>query len=105
MLRQCHIRRPRSNQELRLPRLDSLEERTMKLALSLITAGLVVVAFSLAADDRTAPAPQANNRLAASALLDRPAKPGTPAAPGEKAAEKLREGTRLTDEVGGFTRV
>ena len=74
----------------------------MKLALGTITAGLAVLAFSLAADDRAPPPAAANSRLAASALLDQPAKP---AAPGEKAAEKLREGTRLTDEIGGFTRV
>jgi hypothetical protein len=61
----------------------------------------------LAAEHPAAPAPTgtpANNRLAASALLDSPAKTPTAQA-GEKAADKLREGTRLSDELGSFSRV
>ena len=56
----------------------------MKLALSLVTAGLVALALSLA-------------------VAENPKPPTAP--PGEKPAEKLREGTRLIDESGGFTRV
>src|SRR5262245_7865833 len=108
MLPQRHSRRQRSNQKLRLPGLKPQKERTMKLALSMVTAGTVVVAFSLAAEDRKAPMPptaSAASRLGTSALLDQPPKSNTPALPGEKPTEKLREGTRLTDELGGFSRV
>jgi hypothetical protein len=44
-----------------------------------------------------------STRLAGSALP--PAGTAPPAAPGEKPPEKLREGTRLADEMGGFSRV
>lgn len=71
----------------------------MKAALAIATTGLTVLAVSLAVADNPAPV---SSRLAASALLESPAK--TPPT-GEKPGEKLREGTRLTDEIGGFSRV
>jgi hypothetical protein len=68
---------------------------------TLARAGLP--AFVLFATLAAAQNPPASSRLAGSALL--PAAPAPSLAPGEKPAEKLREGTRLTDEVGGFSRV
>ena len=76
---------------------------------------LIALTVTLLADDHPAPSsppannsaannPAANNRLAASALLDSPAKAPTAQA-GDKPSEKLREGTRLSDELGGFSRV
>jgi len=77
----------------------------MKTALVFASAGLTVLAVSLAvAENPAPPAAPANSRLAASALLESPAK-APPSAAGEKPADKIREGTRLTEESGGFSRV
>ncbi len=63
----------------------------------------ILAAAALVAALAAAQNPPASSRLAGSALL--PTAQAPPAAPGDKPAEKLREGTRLADEIGGFSRV
>ena len=69
------------------------------------TVTLIVLAVSLATAANSAPpAAPANSRLAASALLE-PAVKSPATLTAEKPAEKLREGTRLAEDVGSFSRV
>lgn len=69
----------------------------------------IVLAVSLMAADP--PVNPANRRLGASAQLETgkataAQPPGTaPGQPGEKVGEKIREGTKLSDELGSFSRV
>jgi hypothetical protein len=70
--------------------------RLIWLVVPLIAAG----SFA-AAQTYDLPGAAAGGRLGGSAVVDAPAGPAASAAPG-KAAERLREGTRLTDEVGAF---
>ena len=74
-------------------------------ALAIGLTGLILWLVSPTAGQSPPPAAgPASQRLAASTLAEAPVKgPAPPAA--EKAAEKLREGTRLIDEGGGFSRV
>jgi hypothetical protein len=77
----------------------------MKLMLVTVSAVLTALAVSLAvAENPAPPAEPTSSRLGASALLPAAAK-SPPPPTGEKGAEKLREGTKLLDEVGGFSRV
>lgn len=75
----------------------------MKTALGIGSAALTTLVISVVAAQAPSGRP-AGSRLGASAFLESPGKSAAGAA-GEKPAEKLREGTKLNDELGAFSRV
>ena len=76
----------------------------MKLALAFGAATLTALVVSFVAAENPPPANPTSSRLGASALVE-PVGKSPAAQAAERPAEKLREGTKLSDEVGGFSRV
>ena len=74
----------------------------MRTSIHALVCSAAALATCILAVRAIAQNPPASGRLAGSGLQ---AAQAQSAGPGEKPTEKLREGTRLSDEAGGFSRV